>query len=160
MSAFGLFHAGDQDYAVPLAQIRKIVQGNTLFPLPLLPAGIDHVLVHESTLVPILLRRRDGNRLEHWSESEYYILVDSEFGSLALAAQPGSRIVADHKGILSVARERETAWQVGTFIYQERAYKILDVDVLAMEISRGNGSICLTLSGARRLNEEEAAAGR
>lgn len=160
MSAFGLFQAGDHDYAVPLAQIRKIIQGNSLFSLPLLPAGIDHVLVHESTLIPILLRCQRGNRLEHCSESESYVLVDSEFGLLAFAAQPGSRIVANHKGTLSVARERETAWQVGTFSYQERAYKILDVDVLAMEISRGNGSICLTLSGSRRLNEEEAAAGR
>jgi chemotaxis signal transduction protein len=159
MSSFGLFRTGDHDYAVPLAQIRKIIQGNTLFPLPLLPVGIDHVLVHESTLIPLLLSNQSGNRLEHRSASECYVLVDSEFGLLAFAAQPGSRIVADHKGTLSVARERETAWQVGTFSYQERIFKILDVDVLAMEISRGNGSHCLTLSGARRLNEEEAAAG-
>lgn len=159
MSAFGLFRTGHHDYAVPLAQIRKIIQGNPLFPLPLLPAGIGHVLVHESTLIPLLLRSQNGNSLEHRSASECYVLVDSEFGLVAFAAQPGSQIVADHKGTLSVARERETAWQVGTFSYQERAYKILDVDVLAMEISRGNGSICLTPSGARRLNEE-AAAGR
>lgn len=160
MSSFGLFQAGEHDYAVPLAQIRKIIQGNILFPLPMLPAGIVHVLVHESTLVPILLRSQRDNREEYSSESESYVLVDSEFGLLAFATQPGSRIVANHKGTLLVAQERQTAWQVGTFSYQERAYIILDVDVLAMEISRGNGSIYLTLSGARRLNEEEAAAGR
>jgi chemotaxis signal transduction protein len=160
MSAFGLFHTGDLDYAVPLVQIRKIIQGSTIFPLPLLPAGINHVLVHQSTLIPVLLSSQSGNTLEHCSASDCYALVDSEYGPLAFVTQSGSRIVADHKGTLSVAGEREASWQVGTFYYQERTYKILDVDALALGIVRGNGSICLTPSGARRLNEEEAAAGR
>lgn len=160
MTAFGLFQTGKLDYAVPLVQIRRIIQGNTLYLLPLLPAGVDQVLVHESTLVPIVHFSQAGNRLTGSPESECFVLVDSEYGSLAFASQSNSRIIADHKGTLSVPRQREAPWQVGTFYYQERTFKILDVDVLAMEIARGNGSICLTLSGARRLNEEEAAAGR
>jgi len=158
MSAFGLFHAGDLDYAIPLAQIRKIVQGNMIFPLPLLPAGIDHVLIYESTLVPILLPGSSAGTLEHHPETECYVLVDSEYGLLAFVTQPNSRIVAEYKG--SLACEREAPWQVGVFYYQKQAFKVLDVDELAMGLTRGNGSICLTLSGARRLNEEEAAAGR
>jgi chemotaxis signal transduction protein len=160
MTAFGLFQTGKLDYAVPLMQIRRIIQGNTIYPLPFLPAGIDHVLVHESTLVPIVLFGQPGDRMAGSPESEYFVLVDSEYGTLAFASHANSRIISNHKGTLSVPHQREAPWQVGTFYYQERTYKILDVDVLAMEIARGNGSICLTLSGARRLNEEEAAAGR
>ncbi len=160
MSAFGLFHTGDLDYAVPLTQIRKIVQGNMTFPLPLLPAGINHVLIYESTLVPILLPGRSVDTREHHPETECYVLVDSEYGLLAFVTQTNSRIVAEYKGSLACTCEREAPWQVGIFYYQNQAFKILDVDELAMGITRGNGSICLTLSGARRLNEEEAAAGR
>lgn len=160
MSAFGLFHAGDLDYAVPLAQIRKIVQGSMIFPLPLLPAGIDHVLIYESTLVPILLPGPSAGTLEHQPETECYVLVDSEYGLLAFVTQPNSRIVAEYKGSLARTCEGEMPWQVGIFHYQQQAFKVLDVDELAMGITRGHGSICLTLSGARRLNEEEAAAGR
>lgn len=160
MSAFGLFQTGELDYAVPLVLIRRLVHGSKSYPLPLLPAGVDHVLVHESTLIPIVLPRQQGDRIVRSPVSECYVLVDSEYGSLAFATEPNSRIIADHKGVLSVPRQREVPWQVGTFYYHKRAFKILDVDVLAMEITRGNGSICLTLSGARRLNEEEAAAGR
>lgn len=160
MTAFGLFQTGELDYAVPLVQIRKIIQGKAIYTLPLLPAGVGHVLVHESTLVPIVLIGQLGDASVRSRKSEYYALVDSEYGPLAFATQPNSRIVADHKGTLSVPSEREEIWQIGTFYYQERAFKILDVDVLALEITRGNGSICLTLSGARRLNEEKTAAGR
>jgi len=160
MSAFGLFQTDQLDYAVPLVQIRRIIQGSTIYSLPLLPAGVDYVLVHESTLVPIVFPGQPGDRLVGSPETECFVLVDSEYGSLAFATQPNSRIIADHKGTLSVPRQREAPWQVGTFYYQERTFKILDVDVLAMEITRGNVPICLTLSGARRLNEEEAAAGR
>ncbi len=160
MTAFGLFQAGELDYAVPLTQIRRMIQGNTIYPLPLLPAGVDYVLIYESTLVPIVFPGQTGDRVVGSPEAECFVLVDSEYGALAFATQPNSRIIADHKGTLSVPRQRKSPWQVGTFYYQERAFKILDVDVLAMEITRGNGSICLTLSGARRLNEEEAAAGR
>ncbi len=160
MTAFGLFHTGELDYAVPLAQIRKMIQGSAIYTLPLLPAGVDHVLVHESTLVPIVRIDQLGDGSAHSGKSEYYALVDSEYGPLAFATQANSRIIADHKGRLSVPREREVPWLIGTFYYQERAFNILDIDVLALEITRGNGSICLTLSGARRLNEEKAAAGR
>ncbi|MBD1399388.1 chemotaxis protein CheW [Pelovirga terrestris] len=160
MTAFGLFQTGKLDYAVPLIHIRRIIQGHTIYPLPLLPAGVDYVLVHESTLVPIVFFGQGRDRLTGSPESECFVLVDSEYGSLAFASQPNSRIIADHKGTLSVPRQRDAPWQVGTFYYQERTYHILDVDVLAMEITRGNGSICLTLSGSRRLNEEEAAARR
>jgi chemotaxis signal transduction protein len=160
MTAFGLFQTAKLDYAVPLAQIRRIIQGNPVYPLPLLPAAVDHVLVHESTLVPIVFLGQPGDRMAGSFESECFVLVDTEYGSLAFVTQPNSRIIAAHKGILEVPRQREASWLVGTFYYQERTFNILDVDVLAMEITRGNGSICLTLSGARRLNEEEAAAGR
>ncbi len=160
MISYGLFRVADLDYAVPLVQIRKIIRGNRFFSLPLLPAGIDHVLIYESTLIPILLPGLTDNRLDQCPASTDYVLVDSEYGLLAFATQPDSRIVADHKGTLAEVGEGVAAWRVGTFYYQERAYCILDVDVLALEILRGNGSICLTLSGARRLNEEEAAAGR
>jgi len=160
MNAFGLFQAGELDYAVPLVQIRKIIQGSAIYSLPLLPAGVDHVLVHESTLIPIVLPGQQDGGCVPSREAEYYLLVDSEYGSLAFATQANSRIIAVHKGTLSVPREREVSWQIGTFYYQERAFKILDIDVLAMEITQGNGLICLTLSGARRLNEEKATAGR
>ncbi len=160
MTGFGLFRTNSLDYAIPLARICRIVQEKKVYQLPGLPAGIDFVLVYNTVLVPVLL---SGSTVDtSWSAdiSPCYALVDSEYGLLAFATEPNSRIVAEHRGKLSVPSTKEQIWQTGTFSYQGRDYEILDVDVLATEIARGNGLNCLTLSGMRRLNEEETAAGR
>ena len=160
MTGFGLFRAADLDYAIPLAQIRRIVQEKEIYPLPGLPAGIDFILVYDGHLIPVLISVFATDKSWRADQPLCYALVDSEYGLLALATEPNSRIVAEHRGNLSIPSAKERAWQKGTFRYREREYHILDVDVLATEIARGNGLNCLTLSGTRRLNEEETAAGR
>lgn len=160
MTGFGLFRTEGLDYAIPLNQIRRIVQEKEVYPLPGLPTDISFVLVHEGTLVPIFFLPCRGDRFGGTDTSSCYALVDSEYGLLAFATQPNSRIVAEHRGDLSVLSEPEQTWQTGTFRYQGHDYAVLNVDVLATEIARGNGLNCLTLSGTRRLNEEKTTAGR
>ena len=160
MTGFGLFRTSHLDYAIPLAQICRIVQEQNIYPLPGLPAGIHGVLVYATTLVPILLSDSAVDTSPSADNAPCFALVDSEYGLLAFATEPNSRIVAEHRGELSVPSATERTWRMGTFSYQGRDYEVLDVDVLATEIARGNGLNCLTLSGTRRLNEEETAAGR
>ncbi|MFO7765563.1 MAG: chemotaxis protein CheW [Pelovirga sp.] len=160
MTGFGLFRAGDLNYAIPLVQIRRIVQEQVIYPLPGLPAGIDFVLIYDGNLVPVLFSAFAPDNSRSTDNSSCYALVDSEYGLLALATESSSRIVAEHKGELSVASTSKRPWQTGTFTYQGQDFDILEIDVLATEIARGNGLNDLALSGTRRLNEEETAAGR
>lgn len=160
MIGFGLFHTAHLDYAISLSQIRRVLPGKEVFPLPGLPSGIEFVLVYDGTLVPVLSLDPAVTLQVGTGSSLCYALVDSEYGLLAFVTQPTSRIVAEHRGKLAVLTATESAWQTGIFNYHGRDYAVINVDVLATEIARGNGLNCLILSGMRRLNEEETAAGR
>lgn len=141
MTGYGLFRSGNMDYAFPLEQIRRIIQEAQLYLLPGLPAGVDFVLVHGSTLIPVLHAGDVTKCLKGAKSSSCFVLVDSEYGTLAFAAETNGRIVAEHKGSVFFPEVREVVWEMGTFSYQSRIYRILDVDVLAMEITQGDGEL-------------------
>ncbi len=99
MNRYGLFQSGGLNYAIPLLQIRKIVQGGTTYSLPRLPQSVPAVLVDAGELIPLLslnlLREADG-KLEH-VQSGYLVLVESEYGAVALPAELNGKIVAEKK---------------------------------------------------------------
>ncbi len=153
MGRFGLFQLGELNYSLPLPQIKKIRQGAALFALPRLPEGVVAVLVDDGQLIPLL----DLNMLTEApagladAGSGYQILVDSEYGTVALPARLTGKIVTEGKGELLAAKESQPAWIAGEFVYQGTKYMIIDINFLAVEMTQNFWYKQPDPRGARRL---------
>lgn len=140
MSRYGLFQIGGFRFAVALEYIKRILQNSETYKLPHLPGVVSAVLVDAGQLVPLL-------DLSQMFEVEsrmkdvilgYQVLVESEYGAVALAADQTGQIVAEQKGELSITAEQETAFGVvGKFIYKNEEYNLLDINFLAVEMTQG-----------------------
>ena len=153
MKRYGLFRIGKLNFAILLLHIQKILQGSKGYILPRFPRTVSAVLVDDGQLIPLL----DLGQLfgEH-SQAErpigsYQVLVESEYGIVALPADLTGRIVAENKGVLAtIAKEDKDFGTVGRFIYQSEEYKILDINFLAIEMTQGFWQNQLDTGGARR----------
>ncbi len=138
MNRFGLFDVGSIGFAIPLSQIGKILQGAELHQLPRLPGAVVAVLVAGEQLVPLLdVGPLLGREPQSLHSQGYQILVDSEYGMVALMADSGGRIVSEQKGRLVPLSSKEKMTGVtGQYIYQDKEYKILDINYLAIEMTQ------------------------
>ena len=153
MSRFGLFQIGGFRFAVALEQIKKILQNSKTYKLPHLPGAVTAVLVDAGQLIPLFdLSQMVGaeGQLKPVT-SGYQILVESEYGPVALSADLTGKIVTETKGELSVTVEQEMDFGVaGKFIYQNEEYNLLDIDFLAIEMTQGFWQNQLDAGGVRR----------
>ena len=153
MIRFGLFRIGGFGFAVALEQIEKILQNPKSYRLPHLPKGVAAVLVDSEQLVPLLdLSQLFGteDRLVNGTQG-YQILIESEYGTIALPADLTGKIVTEDKGELSATDEqKKNLGIVGTFIYQNEEYNLLDINFLAIEMTQDFWQNQLTTGGARR----------
>ncbi|WP_321372281.1 chemotaxis protein CheW [uncultured Desulfuromusa sp.] len=154
MKRFGLFQLGTLNYALSLLQIQKILQGSESYKLPRLPGAVSAVLVDDNRLIPLLdlgwiLKESFQQEV---AQQGYQVLVDSEYGTIALPADMTGRIVAEQKGILSdgtMTKEKEFG-AVGKFVYQNVEYNVLDINFLAIEMTQGFWQSRSDTGGARR----------
>ena len=154
MKRFGLFRTGSLGYAVPIEQLRKILQGATTYRLPRLPEPVGAVLVDGGELVPLLNLQglmAGASVLPDCLPSGYQVLVDSEYGPVALPAEATGRIVPEQKGELAAVAEELDSWVSGEFQYRDEKYKILDIDFLAIEMTQGFWRDQPDTCGTRRL---------
>ncbi|MCF6265502.1 MAG: chemotaxis protein CheW [Desulfuromusa sp.] len=153
MSRFGLFQIDQFKFAVSLRLIKKILQNSKSYDLPRLPRTISAVLVDAGQLIPLLnLRQMIGRETqqEHLTQS-YQVLVESEYGTVALPADLTGRIVDEQKGERSTIVEQEVdLGGVGSFIYQNEDYSILDINFLAIEMTQVFWQNQPDTGGARR----------
>lgn len=153
MSRFGLFRIGEFRFAVALEKIKKILENSKTYKLPHLPGAVAAVLVDAGQLVPLLdLSQMVGaeSQLKHGTLG-YQVLVESEYGLVALSADLTGQIVIEQKGELSVTVEQGNDFGViGKFIYQCDEYNLLDVNFLAIEMTQGIWQNQLDTGGARR----------
>ncbi len=153
MIRFGLFRIGGFGFAVALEKIEKILQNSKNYTLPHLPGAVTAVLVDAGQLVPLL-------NLSHLVGVEgqladlmrgYQVLIASEYGTVALPADLTGKIVAEEKGELAEADEqKKNLGIVGTFIYQNEEYNLLDINFLAIEMTQDFWQNQLNTGGARR----------
>lgn len=138
MNRFGLFRAGGLDYAISLMQIQKITQDGKVYSLPRLPRAVLAVLVDNDQLIPLLnLGLLFGEKAYSLKQSSgYQVLVESEYGIVALPADLSGRIVTAKQGTLSIGASAKEAWIIGEFSYQNTKYKILDINFLAIEMTQ------------------------
>lgn len=137
MIRYGLFQYGLFGYAVPLLRMRKIVHLRAGYRLPRLPASVAEVLIDDGQLVPLL-------RLPNLTSSEeltprmveYKVLVESEAGAVAFPAEVTCGIVAEHKGELLDSVDEQVSGVTGIFKYQDRKFKILDIDLVAIGMTQ------------------------
>ena len=138
MSRFGLFDVESVGFAIPLPQIEKILQGAELFQLPRLPGAVIAVLVVAEQLIPLL----DPGPLlgvgpQPQDSQGYQVLVDSDYGLVALMADSSGRIVPEQKGqIVPLSTEERAGGIAGQYVYQDKKYKILDINFLAIEMTQ------------------------
>jgi chemotaxis signal transduction protein len=152
MKRFGLFQIGQLDYAISLLQILKILQNSTTYVLPRFPRAVSAVLVDGAQLIPLLdLGQLLGENTQQEKPAPgYQVLVESEYGIVALPADLTGRIVAEPKGeLLAVSKEKDVGI-VGRFKYQNKRYNILDIDFLVIEIIHGFWQNQPDTGGARR----------
>lgn len=154
MKRLGLFQIGEIRFAVLLSQILKILQDTTGYWLPHLPRAVSAVLVDNDQLVPVLnleqllLGKGDqsGSPI-----SGYQVLVGTELGTVALPADFVGQIVSEQKGQkLPIAAQEEAVGTVAKFIYQDEEYRILEINLLALEVNRGFWQNQPGTAGARR----------
>ncbi|MEA3361823.1 MAG: chemotaxis protein CheW [Thermodesulfobacteriota bacterium] len=140
MNRFGLFQIGALGFAVSLQQIQKILQNSKSYTLPRLPGGVSAVLVDAGQLIPLLDLSQvvgGGTQSEQTTQS-YQVLVESEYGTVALPADMTGRIVDEKKGELStIATQEIDMGSVGKFIYKNKEYTVLDINFLAIEMTQG-----------------------
>lgn len=137
---YGLFRVGILNYAIALQQIQKILQGSKGYTLPRLPGAVSAVIVDAAELIPLLdLGRMLGeNNQKELTSQPYQILVDSEYGTVALPADSIARIVSEKKGALLKSPSKERIWgSVAKFVYLSEEYNILDINFLAIEMTQG-----------------------
>lgn len=138
MKRFGLFKLGRLHYAIALLQLRKIVQDVATYPLPRLPLSVSVVLIDDGNLIPLLnLELFFGAEAQtETTASEYQVLVESEYGAVALPADLNGRIVSEKRGTSTAVSHSSEAWVVGEFNFQNIDYKILDINFLAIEMTQ------------------------
>ena len=152
MNRFGLFKIGDAGIAIPLAQIQKILQGAQGYQLPRLPGAVVAVLVVAGKLVPLLdFGVFLGGESQSPAQGGYQVVLDSEYGDFALLADSFGQIVAEQKGqIVALTPKEKMAGITGHFLYQEKKYKILDINFLAIEMTQVYWQNQPDTGGARR----------
>ncbi len=153
MSRLGLFRIGEYGFAVSLPQIQKILQNSKSYLLPRLPGAVLAVLVDAGQLIPLLdLSQMVGEKILLGQTTEsYQVLVESEYGTVALPADLTGRIVAEQKGELSPIDAQEISFStVAKFTYQGEEYNVLDIDFLAIEMTQGFWQNQPNTGGARR----------
>ena len=153
MMRYGLFRIGTLKYAISLLQIQKILQGSKGYILPRLPGGVSAVLIDDGELVPLLdLGRMLGvDPQRELAKQSYQVLVDSEYGTVALPADLTGRIVTEQKGTLPKVTAKEKDFgTVGKFVYQCEEYNVLDINFLAIEMTQGFGQSQSDSGGAGR----------
>lgn len=152
MNRFGLFRIRGAGFAIPLAQILRILEGAEKCQLPRLPGAVTAVLVDEDRLVPLIdLGCALGVGDDCSTPGGYQILVESEYGVVALVADSSGRIVAEKKGhILPLPVKEQVVGVVGRFSYQNDVYNILDIDFLAIEMTQAYWQNQSDTGGARR----------
>ncbi|NOY14168.1 MAG: chemotaxis protein CheW [Deltaproteobacteria bacterium] len=137
MIRYGLFCLGPVNYAVPLLQLRKVVHADPGFLLPQLPSAVAGVLVDEGRLVPLLrLAFLSGGSESTVRQAEYKVIVESAGGRIALPAVLVCGVVAENKGALLVSEEKQIPGIIGIFNYQGQEFNVLDIDFLAIEMTR------------------------
>lgn len=151
MVRFGLFSSGLLYYALPVLQVYRILQHSPMYLLPRLPQSVRGVLVNEGRVVPVfdLDRLCRGGGVLH-DAGAYQILVESEYGLLALMADVDCRIVTEQKGTLVSEENNQEGWVCGIFIYAGIEYKILNIDFLAIEATQVTWRDQSDYSGVRR----------
>ncbi|MCD6582356.1 MAG: chemotaxis protein CheW [Desulfuromusa sp.] len=153
MKRFGLFRVGELGFAIPLAQIQKILQDSRGYRLPRLPGAVSAVLVDDGQLIPWFDLEQmlgEGTPLEQPMQG-YQVLVESEYGTVALPADLTGRIVTEQKGqLVSMAVEEKDFGAIGKFIYQSEEYIILDINFLAIVMTQGGWQNQPDTGGARR----------
>lgn len=153
MRRLGLFKIGEFGFAVSLPQIQKILQNSKSYLLPRLPEAVSAVLVDAGQLIPLLdLSQMVGEKLLSGQSTQgYQVLVESEYGTVALPADLTGQIVAEQKGELATIATQEVRFgTVAKFIYQGEEYNVLDIDFLAIEMTQGFWQNQPDTGGARR----------
>ena len=138
MTRFGLFGCCQIDYAVPLLQLCKVVHGKNGFLLPGIEKTVVEVLVDDGRLIPLLflpgLSHGDSGVAR---TAEYKIIVESEAGLIAFSADRTFGVVAENKGEILDSGENGIVGVAGNFKYKGKVFSILDVDFLAIKLTRG-----------------------
>ena len=136
MSRYGLFKQGSICYAVPLLHLRKIVHERAGYLLPQLPTSVAEVLVDEGLLIPLLRFSflSEGEPSER--QAEYKVFAESEGGLVAFPAELTSGIIAQNKGELLPPGEEKIPGIDGSFNYQGKEFKILDINYLAIGMTQ------------------------
>ena len=153
MKRFGLFKVGEIGFAISIPQIQMILQGSKGYKLPRLSGGVSAVLVDSGRLIPLLdLEQMLGEgSLRQKSAQGYQVLVDSDYGTVALPADLTGQIVVEQKGrLLPVAAKEKDFGIIGKFIYRNEEYYILDINFLAIEMTQGFWQKQPDMGGARR----------
>lgn len=153
MKRFALFRVGELSFAISLLQIQKILQGSKGYMLPRFPEAVSAVLVDAGQLVPLLDLEQmlGGGAQREQSMQGYQVLVESEYGTVALPADLTGQIVTEQKGkLLTIAEKEKNIGTVGKFIYQGEEYSILDINFLAIEMTQGFWRSQPDTGGARR----------
>jgi chemotaxis signal transduction protein len=150
MNRFGLFCHQAENFAIPLVRLRKILQGKRVYLLPQLPVAVPGVLVDADQIIPVfdLHRLVDGGA--GTTQTEFLVLVESEFGVLAIPADVTCGIVAEQKGSTARAVENSAVWVTGQFHFQDKVFQILDIDFLAKVLVQSCRQLKSDTAGVRR----------
>jgi len=135
---------------VPLFQLRKVLRDQRIFSLPKLPDGVIGVLVTESLLVPVIDPQKVVAGASALEPADYLVLLESEYGTLAVPAGLTCGVVSEQKGTITPGDETANSWVTGQFHYQDSVFQILDIDFLASVLAQSGFKPEADADGARR----------
>ncbi|TYO98231.1 chemotaxis signal transduction protein [Geothermobacter ehrlichii] len=123
---FVLVGVGDGLFAFSVGQVKAVVEGAEIFPLPQLPSGFLGVVLHGDVPVPVCVGA--GFRTDGEAAVPYLLLGRSECG---LVAFPVDRVLTTVGGeMLEEADAEETLppWQTAWIRCRERRVPLIDID--------------------------------
>lgn len=134
MNRFGLFCHGQLKYAVPLEFLKKILQRQAVFTLPLASGETIRILIDDNVAVPLMDFAATGAaEPEGEQDVGYQAVLESELGPLALLSDVPGRITS--RGERLPGDVEDPHWISGKYRYLDAVYAILNIDGLAMEMA-------------------------
>jgi hypothetical protein len=122
------------NYAVPLEFLKKILQRQPAFRLPLTARESISILIDGKVAVPLLdLGRGVGSAQRGELEPGYQAVLESRQGPLALMSDIPGRITSKGERLPGV--DADPSWVSGNYRYLDVVYAILNIDGLAMEMA-------------------------
>ncbi len=137
-----LFRLSRHEYALPVEGILHILSSPKVFPLPLLPSGVQGVFLYKGEAVPLVDPYLAGAKAHAKGDDQFVIVYGTESGLVGLQAEQVLQIVDRGQGTFEkIDALEEIRGADLQFVHRNRKYPVLNVETLVASLAQYPGSV-------------------